>query len=169
MAREPLTTDRQVAALKSAGKPYEATIGGAHGLVIRVFPSGTKAFEFRYVAVNGQRRRLPLGNYPGLSLAAAREDALELGVAVTRGADPAAERAAAKTAARTGDTLSELAEAYFTAAAKGLHGGRGRPKRPLTLKIERNRFDRHLAPLLGARRFSEIKRADVKAATSTSQ
>ena len=162
-SRTPLTADRQVSALRPGDKPYEVSVAGARGLALRVFPAGTKSFEFRYVALNGRRRRLPLGNYPGLSLADAREEAGGLQVAVTRGGDPAAERAAARVAARTGDTLTELAEAYFTAAAKGLHGGRGRPKRALTIKVERNRFDRHIAPALGARRFNEIKRADIKA------
>lgn len=162
MAKPAITTDRQLSALRPGPKPYEVPVGDTRGLAVRVFPTGTKSFEFRYVALNGVRRRLPLGNYPGLSLAKAREDAAEHGVAVTRGGDPAAERAAKKAAARTGDTLRELAEAYFTAAAKGLHGGRGRPKRPLTLKVERNRFENHIAQRLGDRRFKDISRADVK-------
>lgn len=160
--RPALTADRQLSALKPTEKTYEVSIDGARGLAVRVFPTGTKSFEFRYVAINGRRRRLPLGNYPGLSLAAARTEAASLHVTVTRGGDPAGDRAAARVAARTGDTLAELADAYFAAAAKGLHGGRGRPKRSLTLKVERNRFDRHIAPTLGTRRFQEIKRTDVK-------
>lgn len=161
-SRPPVTADRQISALRPDAKPYEISVGGARGLALRVFPTGTKSFEFRYVALNGRRRRLPLGNYPGLALAAARKIAGELQVAVTSGGDPAAERAAEKLAARTGDTLAELAEAYFAAAAKGLHGGRGRPKRDLTIKVERNRYSRHIAPALGARKFSEIKRTDIK-------
>ena len=163
MATRPaISTDRQVSALRPGPNPYEVSVSGARGLAVRIFPSGTKSFEFRYVAPNGVRRRLPLGNYPGLTLAEAREDAGALRVAVTRGTDPAAERAAARTSARTGDTLSELAEIYFQAAAKGLHGGRGRPKKVLTLKVERNRFDQHIRSRLGHRRLTEIKRTDVK-------
>lgn len=160
--RPPITSDRQILGLKAEAKPFEVSVAGVRGLAMRIFPTGTKNFEFRYVALNGTRRRYPLGDYPARSLADARKKAAELHVAVLNGEDPAASRAADKAAARTGDTLTELAEAYFTAATKGLHGGRGRPKRPLTLAVERNRFERHIAPRLGKRRFKEIKRADVR-------
>ena len=107
--------------------------------------------------------RLPIGSYPGLSLADAREKAHVLRVSVVNGADPAADNAIARTAARTGDTLAELADAYFQAATKGLHGGKGRPKRASTLAVERTRFTLHIGPRIGLRRFRKIARADIKA------
>lgn len=162
MARSKLTTDRQIAALKPSVRPYENTAGGARGLIVRTFPSGLRVFELRYVTVEGVRRRLPLGDYPGLSLADAVKRALSYGVAVSDGSDPAALRAAEKHQARTGETLTELADAYFLAAAKGLHGGRGRPKRPSTIKVERIRFDVRVKPALGEKRFAHITRSDVK-------
>jgi integrase len=163
MSHASISTDRQVAGLRPAERLYEAPVAGVKGLSVRVFPSGTKAFEVRYVALNGVRRRFPLGAYPGVSLKDAREEAARVRANVQRGADPSAERDAARHAARTGDTLSDLADAYFTAAAKGLHGGRGRPKSAGTLKIERSRFDKRIKPALGAIRFTELKRSDVKA------
>ena len=157
-----ITTDRQVAALRPANKPYEVTIEGTRGLAIRVFPTGTKAFEFRYVALGGKRRRLPLGSYPGLRLVDAREKADALRVGVVDGADPAAERAAARAAARTGETLDELFTAYQAAAAKGLHGGRGRPKTAKVLTVEESRWRLHVRPKLGTRKFTELTRGDIK-------
>jgi integrase len=157
-----ITTDRQVAALKPGEKTYEAPIAGVRGLAVRVFPSGAKAWELRYVSKGGTRRRMPLGEYPGLSLAKASARAGALRVSVVDGKDPAAERIAERRRARTGDTLDELAEAYFTAAVRGLHGGRGRPKRESTIAIERARFKGHIAPALGSRRFAEVGRSDVK-------
>lgn len=162
-AAKAITTDRQVAALRPAEKPYEVSIDGARGLAMRVFPTGTKAFEFRYVSLAGARRRLPLGAYPGLKLADARNQAAALRVAVVGGADPAEERAAAKAAARTGETLDELFTAYQTAAAKGLHGGRGRPKTAKVLAVEESRWRLHVRPKLGARKFTELTRGDIKA------
>ena len=158
-----ITTDRQVAALKPSEKPLEVSIPDVRGLVLRVSVAGSKSFEFRYTAANGSRRRLPLGAYPGLSLGKARERALALGVEVVGGVDPAAERAASRHSARTGETLAELAEAYFKAAEKGLHKESGRPKRPSTIGVEKTRWERHIRPKLGERRFRELKRADVKA------
>jgi integrase len=81
---------------------------------------------------------------------------------VVDGKDPAGDRIAERRKARTGDTLQELSEAYFTAAEKGLHGGRGRPKRASTIAIEKARFKVHVAPNLGSRRFADIKRSDFK-------
>lgn len=159
---ERITSDRAIASLKPAERPYEKAVGDVRGLIVRVFPSGAKAFEFRYVAENGARRRLPLGPYPGLSYADARAQAFAKRADVVAGRDPAAERAERRNEARTGDTLSELAEAYFKAAEKGLHGGRGRPKRASTLAVERNRFEQHVKPALGKRRFKELRRADIK-------
>lgn len=157
-----VTTDRQIAALKPAAQRTEVTIGGSRGLSVVVYPTGAKSFVLRYVALNGERRRLRLGNYPGLSLADAKDKAAGLRVEVLDGSDPGAERAAARKAARTGDTLEELAEAYWAAAAKGLHGGRKMPKRASTIGNEKGLWSNHIKTELGQRRFAEIKRADVK-------
>lgn len=158
-----ITTDRQIAALKQAAARYERSIAGARGLSLIVYPTGAKTFVLRYVALQGERRRLVLGEYPGLSLADAKDQAAALRVAVVRGSDPAAERVAARVAARTGDTLEELAEAYWKACRVGLHGGRKRPKRESTIATERLWWEKYIKPAFGDRRFVEIKRADVKA------
>lgn len=156
------STDRQIAALKPADKVYEMSVGDSRGLGVRVFPTGLKQFEFRYVATNGARRRLCLGAYPDLSLAKARSKAAALRISVVDGGDPVAEMTAARERARTGETLDELAEAYWQAATVGLHGGRRRPKREVTLNNERQTWRNHIQPRLGSRPFTEIRRADVK-------
>lgn len=162
MPLKPIATDRQVAALKPSEKPYEASVDKSRGLYVRVFPTGSKQFELRYTAVNGSRRRHTLGLYPDLSLSQARAKAAAHRVNVTEGRDPAAELAAEKERARTGETLNELAQAYWAAAARGLHGGRRRPKRASTLDTERRWWRNHVERTLGRRRFTEIRRADVK-------
>lgn len=158
-----ISTDRQIAALRPAGKAYEIGIAKSRGLCLRVFPTGAKNFEFRYVAANGARRRLALGGYPDLSLSEARSKVAALRVSVVDGADPAAARLAARERARIGETLNELAEAYWRAAAVGLHGGRRRPKRASTIEGERQTWKNHVRSGLGKRAFTEIKRADIKA------
>jgi len=82
---------------------------------------------------------------------------------VVSGEDPAHERAEAKIAARTGEALAELAEAYWGAAEGGLHGGRGRPKTANTLHSEKSRWRRYLADRLGEVKFTELRRRDIKA------
>lgn len=157
-----LSTDRQIASLKPGAQRYEAGLSSSPGLAVRVHPSGLKQFEYRYVAVSGKRRRYVLGSYPDLSLAEARTRVGALRTAVVNGADPVGDLATAKERARTGETLNELAEAYWQAAALGLHGGRRRPKREVTLYGERKTWRNHIQAKLGQRRFTEIRRADVK-------
>lgn len=155
-------TDREVLALKPRAKVFEVSVSGARGLSVRVFPEGDRVFEFRYTAPDGKRRRLQLGLYPSLSLAKARDAAVRHRNQVIDGTDPYAERQSAKLAAKTGETVSDLAEAYFPAAAAGLHGGRKRPKKDRTVKAERSIFERYIKPKLGERRYTEIRRSDVK-------
>lgn len=162
MARTFLTTDRQIAALQPKPAPYETGVSGYRGLYVRTFPTGTRKFEFRYTSLCGARRRLILGTWPDLSLADARRRTGALRQAVQDGQDPAAVRAAEKAQARTGETLSELAESYWAAAAKGLHGGRRRPKRDSTIQTERHWWRNHIEKKLGDRRFQELRRTDIR-------
>lgn len=157
-----ISTDRQVLGLKPRATPYEITVTDARGLAIRILPSGSKTFEFRYVTLNGRRRRLVLGTYPGLGLAEARRKAMAHRLAVVDGQDPAGDRIAAREAARTGETVSDLAAAYWPAAARGLHGGRRRPKSEIALRGEKSRFRLHIEPKLGSRRFLELTRRDIR-------
>lgn len=155
-------TDREVQGLKTSSRVFEVSISGARGLSLRVFPEGDKVFEFRYSAPDGKRRRMQLGVYPGLSLAKARDLAVQARNQVIEGADPVGDRQAAKELVRLGSTVSDLAESYFPAAEAGLHGGRKRPKKARTVDQERSIFARYIKPELGDRRFAEIRRADVK-------
>jgi integrase len=159
---KPIATDREILGLKPEAKAYERTISGTAGLRIRVLKSGAKVFELRYVALNGTRRRFQLGQYPAMGLSDARMKAGKVRNRRADGADPAAERADARDAARNGETLCELAEANFKAKAIGLHGGKKRPLKPATIATERKLFKHHVAPMLGSRNFAEIRRKDVK-------
>lgn len=158
-----ISTDREIAGLRPGQKRYEVSIAGARGLSIRVVPNGERIFEFRYVAANGKRRRMQLGLYPALRLAEAKSKAIQLRSAVIDGDDPSEERAETKSSLRNAQTLIELAEEYYAAAAKGLHGGRKRPKRQRTLLHEKGLFDRYVAKKLGKELFVEIGRPDIKA------
>lgn len=157
-----INTDRELHSLKPLPARFERAVSKARGLSILVYPNGCKSFVVRYRAENGARRRLLLGDYPGISLADARLKAQALRADIAGGADPAGERATARLQARMGSTLEELAEGYFKAAAIGLHGGRKRPLRPGTLQRQKILWARHLKPVLGQRRYKDMKRADIR-------
>lgn len=161
--KQSLSTDRQIAALKPERRHFEVGVEGSRGLRIRVFSTGTKNFEFRYTSPSGERRRLPLGTYPDISLAEARARIAALRVAVLEGGDPVGARGAKRRRVPEEETLDALAEDYWKASAIGLHGGRKRPKRESTIKNERQLWANHIKAKLGSRAFAEIRRADIKA------
>ncbi|WP_309646017.1 integrase arm-type DNA-binding domain-containing protein [Phenylobacterium sp.] len=161
--RSPINTDRELQALKPEVARYERAITKARGLSVLVYPNGCKAFVVRYAAPNGARRRLALGDYPALSLAMARLKAGVLRLEVVEGGDPAGTRQTARHEAKTGETLEQLAAGYWKAAAIGIHGGRRHPLRASTIERQKGLWKKHLKPVVGAHRYKELKRADIRA------
>lgn len=76
-----MLTDKQIRGLKPREREYIASDDdrsrGTGRLVIRVRPSGTKTWEYRYF-VAGKRRKKTLGTYPEVSLVQARRAAAEI-------------------------------------------------------------------------------------------
>ena len=70
-------TDRFCAAAKSSAAQADYFDETVSGLALRVTKLGTKAWTLHYSAAGG-RKRLTIGRYPALSLAAARSAALEV-------------------------------------------------------------------------------------------
>lgn len=75
---------------------------------VRVSANGAKRFFVRY-RVNGKRRRMMLGAFPGLTLAEARKRAHKLCVETQDGKDPAK----VKAERRKADTVGALYEAFM--------------------------------------------------------
>lgn len=119
------------------------------GLALRVQPTGARAWKVIYRA-GGRPRWLHLGNARAIGLSDARRLAAEAMLAVARGADPAAERRAA----RSRGTFAELATSYVEQHAKK-HNRSWRQADALVR--------RHLIPRWGQLQATAITRADVKA------
>jgi integrase len=103
-------TDRTV---RTAG-PGRYSDGTVKGLMLVVRPGGTRAWVLRYQR-GGRRRDMGLGPYPEISLADAREKALDARRLVKRdGKDPIAERGRAKL-----KTFKETAEALIESKRPG--------------------------------------------------
>jgi integrase len=76
------------------------------GLGIRITKGGHRAFVLRYT-VQGRERRMTLGEYPALSLTAARKMARARKGDVVHGADPLATKEAERTAVTLGRAIAQ--------------------------------------------------------------
>ena len=95
---------------------YDATV---RGFVLRVSPGGRKAWGVLYR--RGRfKRRLSLGEFPGLGLADARQNAREVLSRIALGGDPAVDRIADRSAM----TFSELSTRYLDLHARHKRSGR---------------------------------------------
>jgi integrase len=107
-----------------ASKAKPGLYGDGGNLFLRVAPGGAKSWVFRYWR-EGKRRVISLGSCDTVSLTEARTMAHEQRRLRLDGHDPAASRAAAKTAARiaevSGITFEECAKAYIAAHRAGWH------------------------------------------------
>ncbi len=126
------------------------------GFGLRISESGLKTWQVMY-RVEGRKRRLSLGSYPGLSLELARDAAFEALQQVARGQDPAAARGVVT---GTGLSFEGLARAYLNRYAK--------PKKKSWTADERMILS-DLLPVWGRRAADSIARRDVIALIETIQ
>ena len=133
--------DRFVARQKATGRQTEYFDETIRGLALRVTPT-VKAWTFHYTLA-GKRARAPLGNYPAVSLAAARTRALEAKAAIEDGLDP---RHTAKP-----DSLQSVFEEWERREGSALR----------TIDHRRKAMERLVWPTLGARPIRDIRRSEI--------
>jgi len=120
-----------------------AWLNDGGGLMLRIAPTGGKSWIFRYMK-NGRSHDVGLGSLHTVSLAEAREAALECRKLRFAGKDPLrAKRAAVVPAFR------EFAEAYIDKQAPGWHGKR-------TLGEWYSTLNNHIFPRIGDLPLNEI-------------
>ena len=135
-------------------KPGHYTDGG--GLVLRVKPSGQKGWVLR-LTVDGKRRMLGLGAYPGVSLRDAREQAAELRRAAGRGEDPAGYLEARRQGVPVKNAIpsfAEVAERVINLRAPTWSSARHATQWRESLRL-------YALPSLGDRPVDDIETADV--------
>lgn len=118
------------------------------GFGLRVSEKGRKTWQVMY-RVEGRKRRLSLGTYPGLSLELARDAAFEALQEVARGRDPARTRAAVT---GSGFSFEALARAYLERHAK---------RHKKSWKLDQQMIEADLVPAWGRRGADSVSRADV--------
>jgi integrase len=141
-----LSTDRQIKTA-AAGRH---TVAGVKGLLLEVTPRGSRSWVLR-VQRNGKRHDLGLGPYPEITLAAARDKALERRRAILAGAAPLAHRQAPKAL-----TFQTAAEALIESKRPGWRNAKHAAQWGATLATYAN-------PLIGARDVRAVDTADVVA------
>jgi len=131
--------------------------GELPGFGLRVRPGGTKTYVLQYRTTSRQRR-MTIGRVGPLTPDEARKAALKLLARVAQGGDPSGERANERRAV----TVKALCQKYLADAERGLVIGRkGKAKKRSTLVSDRGRIIRHILPLLGNRRVTDLASADI--------
>jgi Arm DNA-binding domain len=108
---------REVATIKKPGTYFDG-----NGLALRVGPTGAKSWIFRYTGADGKRHDLGLGPTHTVSLAEARELALQARKARRQDKDPLREKQEARqrqrVAAAKAMTFAEAAEACIQSKSR---------------------------------------------------
>jgi integrase len=148
----PKLTKRAVDALRPLANGNDLVVfdNALPGFGVRVKPSGAKSWLIQYRNAHGRSRRLTLARFGVLTPDNARYEAKLRLAEVAKGADPAAD----KRAARGAITVAELCDEYLSA-------GEGRIKAS-TLLMDRSRIERHVKPLLGSRVVASLTPADME-------
>ena len=141
-------TEFAVKKVKPKAEAYLIWDTHQRGLVLRVQPTGAKSWNTIY-SRHGRPRWLYLGDADAIGLADARTLAAEAMLAVARGADPAAE----KKAERSAGTFADLAAKYVDQYAK---------KNNKSWAQADALVRRHALPRWGKLQASSITRGDVK-------
>ncbi|MBN9237723.1 tyrosine-type recombinase/integrase, partial [Mesorhizobium sp.] len=127
------------------------------GFGLRVFASGKRSYLIQYRAA-GRTRRYTIGLHGVWTPETARQEAkVQLG-RVARGDNPSEERQLDHKAI----TVKELCALYTADLNAGLILGKGgRSKKPTTIVTDTGRIERHIIPLIGARRVKDLTKADI--------
>ncbi|RBM03682.1 integrase [Acidithiobacillus ferridurans] len=155
-----MLTDRKIQTLKPKEARYEIADENDHGrgtLILRVSPSGKKAFVLRY-SIDRNVHRLTLGEYgtrpDQLTLAAARTKANEIGERIDAGLDPIAQERERQVAYAKEPTVSVLALEYIEKWAK---------LRKRSWAEDQRILEKDILPHWGTRKAESITRKEVVA------
>jgi integrase len=140
-----MAQSRKLSAVEAAKAKGPTVLHDGGGLYLRVSPTGSKSWVFRF-QLNGKRRDMGLGPYPDISLAEARRKAAEHRHQRREGIDPldgkAAQRQAQRLAVAKGRTFREMAEEFIGRNEPGWRNAKHRQQ-------WRNTLATYVYPVLG--------------------
>lgn len=134
---------------KKAPKKDRFEVSDGKGLSIRVMPTGTKTWVFRYM-IDGTPRRMTLGTYPTISLSEARELHAKAMQEVERGIDPGHKQQEAKASRKAAPTVADLLEEFWDMELKLKTSG----------KEQKRLVEKDALPAWGTRKVTAITRRD---------
>jgi integrase len=147
-------TAKAIENVKAGPVRRELPDAGCAGLYLILQPSGMRSWAVRY-RFNGKPVKLTLGQWPAMTLAAAREAAVTAQRELERGNNPAKAKADAKIKADAAkaDTVTAICENYMKR-----EGGKLRTS---TSGQRESIFRRLIYPTLGDRPIDSIKRSEI--------
>ena len=119
------------------------------GFGVRIYPSGRKSYVVSYRAA-GRQRSMTLGKVGVLTPNDARGMALEVLVAVAKGGDPAADRAAYRQA----PTVADLRDRYMKEHAEIR-------KKRMGVGNDERMWRLHILSAIGRRKVTDVSRAEI--------
>ena len=146
-----------VKTVKHSGRKGPDKYSDEHGLILRVMPAGSKQWIWRGM-VNGRRRDLGLGGFPYLSLAEAREKAMDYRRLARAGGDPATARPTLKPTAKPSKSR---APTFKQVAAQVIDFHRPTWRNPRSAAQWESSLRDYAYPLLGNKPVDEITSAHV--------
>jgi integrase len=145
-----MLTDKEIRAAKPTARPFKLA-DGRGGPILAVLPNGRKAWRLRLFR-DGKETMLALGDYPDVSLAAARDKAHSLKSATREGRNVAAERKGLKPAA--GNRVRDVAAVWI----EGKTGWTADHREQVS-----GQLDRLVFPTLGDRPVAAVTAAEALA------
>jgi integrase len=150
---------RQVRALGPNQIIWDTGKGAVPGFGARRRTGTAVVYIVKYRTSAGRQRWQVIARHGVLTPEEARAKAKSILGEVVDGADPAAEKRAARKAA----TVAELCDLYLADAEAGrLLTRRNLAKKPATLALDKGRIERHIKPLLGNVAVAAIDQTDVE-------
>lgn len=140
-------TDAAARQAKPGTSPTKLSDG--HGLYLLVNPSGSKLWRWKYRHL-GKEKLMPLGQYPLVTLAQARQARDDARRLLAQGVDPMEERKLAKVAAKA------AAEDSFESIARQWWAHWSGPRSPRHADYVIRRLEADVFPALGARPVASI-------------
>lgn len=147
-----LLDDIQIRHWITKGAPVAKSDGD--GLTFTLSAAGTAAWVLRY-RYGGRRKEVTLGNYPDMSLAAARKRAREQRVVIDLGGDPATAKQEAKSRARDAWLIRDLVDDYREKVLLPTEFAKD------TIKYRNDDIDQVILPRLGAREVTKVTPTDI--------